>query len=187
MYADAFTVLAATFDVDGIKKSFGTPLTLQTYALGSGLDGDLMAAMLSPRRAITFKTSSAVGAYNVKDPIVVSGRRRDNTPIESLVKLTLINGNETVETPGAFNWVDKVVVPAQLLNSGAIEIGVGAVEFETPVLGIEAPSGAGIVKVVTSLGEERDLTLAANVVREIAIRRVRRDNATTVTVYMAAA
>lgn len=184
-YVDAFTVLATTFGLEDVKKGFAGPLSAQTYTVGAGLDGDKVLLDANPAQCVSINTSATASAWNVTDPIRVIGERLDGGTTEVTVKLTTTNGGETVETTAAFRRVTSVYVPAQLLGTGTMKIGLGTVEFDRDTAAVEV-GASGAIKVVTARGFSRDLTLPANTLRDVSIRRVRRDTATfPVTVYLA--
>lgn len=183
-YSDAYSVTAATFDTDAIKRSITPPLTVQTYS-GASLDGDIGIAGFYPEQRVSVTTTSSASTFNVNDPIQIRGSRKNGNRVQAFVRLTLIGGNETVETDQPFHLVDTIILPAQLLASGLIMFGVGSVIFEPASVAFEA-GAAGTVKVITSTRQNRDLVMPANVIRDVALRGVRRDNATfPVNVYLA--
>lgn len=164
----------ALFDDDAIKKLIVNPL-VDTLWTTTDLDGGYLTVPLE--RAVTITTSpAAVGAHTVDRYFEVSGLDAAGNHITASIKLTNVNGGETVETPIGFHTVTSIFVPAQVLNTGAIKVGIGSVILATPAQAIEVGT-AGVVKLGTVRGRS-DVTLPANAVREIAVTYIDRTNAT---------
>lgn len=122
----AFTT-AELNDVDGVKQSVGTETTPQSYS-GAQLDGAAVddGIFVKLARTVTVTSSVATGAYDTNDPIVVTGRRGGSVITEEL-QLTDADGGETIRGVLAFDRIDSIDVPAQTLDTGALEFGVGDV------------------------------------------------------------
>lgn len=86
-------------------------------------DGSLATFPLAPGRPLQFITSSAAGAYNTTDPIVVTGALDGGVTHTDKVYLTEADGGETVVGTWSFATPAQVVIPAQALTTGAITIG----------------------------------------------------------------
>lgn len=80
------------------------------------------ALTASPKRAFSITTTAAPGAYNIADPILVTGKDERGTFTVKLY-LTDTDGGETVATVLRFADITKVELPAQLLATGAYTLG----------------------------------------------------------------
>lgn len=167
------TAPSGLFDGDAIKRAFTPPLVATTYE-ASTLDGEDLVYRFE--RAVTVTTSASALTFNVNDPIVIHGFSVDNTPRSAFIKLSQTGGNETKESAIGFYRITRVVVPAQLLAAGTMSVGVGAVILTNPATAIES-GVAGVVKLGTKYGDH-DVSMPANLVRELTVYKIRRDNAT---------
>ncbi|NUP10880.1 MAG: hypothetical protein HOW73_32955 [Polyangiaceae bacterium] len=171
------------FAVDNdIKRAVATSTSAQVYS-GAALDGPaskvpfIQYGIKAPRRTLTVTTTAVVGAYNTTDPVIFRGML-DGAVAWASVKLISSGGGETVGTSAPLEIVESVEAPAMLLNTGNIRFGVGDAVFG-PELPVRIVAGAaGVFKVRTALGIDRDLSMTAGEIEDLQIQRVLRSNAT---------
>lgn len=105
--------------VTAAQATSAAPVTLS----GASLDGALAGSALTPGRPVQILTSAAAGAYNVTDPIVITGTLDNGVAHTDRLFLTDTNGGETVVGTWSFGRVTSVAIPAQLLTTGALMLG----------------------------------------------------------------
>lgn len=182
-YRDVCCV-TTNFAVDNdLKRSVATTLAAQSYS-GSALDGPgakvqfIRYGVKAPRRAVTVTTTVAGGsAYNTSDAIVFRGMVND-TQSELGVYLTLAVGGETISTPLGLDIVTSIDVPAMLRTDGTLAFGVGDAIFEPDMPTRIVAGAAGVFKIRTAAGIDRDLTLVSGEAVDLQVQRVLRANAT---------
>jgi len=119
---------------DGVMGSTDTEVTEQTYVL-TDFTGDLVGAAgelldvasgTNVPRSLSITTTAQSAAYNVTDPILVTGTWWwTGVAVTLSVYLTETNGNETVYSPDLLLDLTNIVVPAQLLDTGSFTVGCG--------------------------------------------------------------
>lgn len=179
-YSDVLCLTAASgtapnglSDTDAVKRAFTPPLVRTAYN-ATTLDGENLTYRFE--RLVTVTTSASALTFNVKDAIEVLGFDSDNNQISANIKLTATGGGQTVSTNRGFFKISQVIIPAQLLASGTMSVGVGDVVLKRPAAAIEVGT-AGVVKLATATGA-MDVTMPANLIREIAVTRIYSANAT---------
>lgn len=118
----AWTVGGDNADPDAIKTSIATSTSLQTYT-GAALNGAVGSGTVIAARLVSVTTAAAALAYNVTDPIVVTGTLDNGITFVDYITLTNTNGGETVTSSWNFATVTSIEVPAQLLTTGAFQFG----------------------------------------------------------------
>ncbi len=120
---DDFGVLSVA-DNDAIVTSFATSTSPVTKS-GAGLNGIIGAGVMDPPRNITITTTGFTGAYNITDPIVITGTdvngdvlTEERTPLDA-------NGNELLVCLKCFKTVTSIAFPAQGNTSGTFKVGFG--------------------------------------------------------------
>lgn len=78
---------------------------------------------IAPGRALQITTSPATGAYNTVDPILITGSLDGGGTHTDKVYLTDTDGGETVIGTWSFTEPTEIVIPAQLLTTGALTFG----------------------------------------------------------------
>lgn len=97
-----------------------SPITLS----GDDFDGSLAAtAPLKTGRPFQLKTSAAAGAYNITDPLEFTGKLDTGVTFTDRLYLTQVNGGETVIGLWSFRAPAEVLIPEQLLTTGAFTLG----------------------------------------------------------------
>lgn len=115
-------------DTRSIVLPFATS-TSPVVVSGAGLDGDIGADLMSPRREVTITTTSVGGSvYETGADVVVSAEDWYGQTVSFLVRLTLAGGGETVRIGEDVKRVISVSLPAMLTTGGTIEVGTSAVE-----------------------------------------------------------
>jgi len=107
----------------GVLTSVATLTTAQSLTDGD-LDGGsvLSGGILDLPRSLTVTLSNTTGAFTT-DPIVVTGRRggvvtsANFTPSDA-------DGNETLANAQAFDMISTVDIPAQVLTTATVQVGV---------------------------------------------------------------
>lgn len=184
-YSDV-VVLTASGDVNetaALKTSVATSLTPVTYTYAD-LNGRIGAlpAEQGVNRCISATTTGVANAYNILDPIRVTGLDTAGRVAYAEIKLTNTSGGETVQSAGWMARVTEIIVPAQLLNTGAFTFGFGDVVFSPVAAAIETSTAGSLL--ISTAGGDRSLPLPANSPREVAVTKVRRTNSVfTVLVY----
>jgi hypothetical protein len=121
-------------DTDGVKGSTAMLVTPQTLLLASltgalvGTDGVLKASASGANvpRDISLTTSGTTGAWNIEDPILVTGIWWWNGGSITLpIYLTEVNGGETLYTSDLFSQITQIYVPGQTLDTGTMTFGCG--------------------------------------------------------------
>lgn len=188
---------AALNVVAGIKASVLTATTPQSYT-GAALDGSLLTAAGAIKyasRTVTVTTSAQAGAYAIAAPIVVTGYRGAVLITENL-QLTATGGGETIRGTKAFDQIIEIDVPAQTLNTGHLQFGVGDLCGNVrngSVCTWFKPDADGFVRCRYDENGDRDdsLPVKAQVVEDVAPLRILTDqtlsNPTSVgvTIYLA--
>ncbi len=115
----------ALLDDDAIKTSIATSTSVATYT-GAALNGVMGALSKAPfGRNIIITTTTASNAYNIVDPIVITGKATDGvTVIAENFTLTTDDGNEIVAGTKAFSSITSIAVPAQAAGTGTFKFGV---------------------------------------------------------------
>lgn len=121
----AYVVAADLADTDAIKTSIATSTILATYS-GAALNGVVGAGVVHAPRPVSITSSAAAGAYNITDPIVVTGLLAGDVEHEESIYLTAANGAQTVTGIWNFKSVSSIAVPAQSLTTGAFLFGYAA-------------------------------------------------------------
>lgn len=112
-------------DPDAIKLSTATSTSVQSYT-GAALDGAVGAGAPATARNVTVTTTVAVGAYNVTDPIVLTGVDQFGDAWTEDLYLTDPDGGETIQGSWKFGGTTTADAPAQALATGAISFGYAA-------------------------------------------------------------
>ena len=115
-YASAITVAA------GIKTSFPTSASPQTFTTFNGSLSSSGAVSLPFGQRVTITSTSSSGSYTT-NAITVTGTYNSVAQTDTVTPLTA-NGNESLKTTKPFDTVTSVALPAQVNTSGAWTIGV---------------------------------------------------------------
>ncbi len=110
-------------DPDGLKTSFATSTSAVTI---SSFNGALAGSTMVGARPITITKSAAAGAYNVTDPVEVTGLLEDGASFTERVTFTDDSSEETVSTLFLFGSPTTVELPEQQTTGGTLTIGYGA-------------------------------------------------------------
>lgn len=113
----SWTVTADDAVPAGLKASTATSTSAVVL---TSFTGPLLAPV--PKRAFSITTTAAPGAYNIADPIIVTGTDERGSFSVKLY-LTSADGGETVATVLRFTAITKVELPAQLLTTGSYTLG----------------------------------------------------------------
>lgn len=107
----------------GVLTSVATLTTAQSLTDGD-FDGAsiLSGGVLDLPRSLTVTLSNTTGAFTT-DPIVVTGRR-GGTVTSANFTPSDADGNETLVNAQAFDVVSTVDIPAQVLTTATIQVGV---------------------------------------------------------------
>ncbi len=131
----AYVAAGDAADADAIKTSIATSTGSASYS-GAALNG-AKGGTPATARAVTVTTTAATAAYNITDPIVFTGTDLDGDAWTESLYLTATNGGETIEGVWSLGSVTSVVVPAQLLATGAFTFGYAAApasELGSPII-----------------------------------------------------
>lgn len=140
-------------DGDGLLVSpVASPLVETTI---TSFDGALAASTTKPGRPVQIITSAAVGAYNTTDPIEVTGILDSGVTFTDNVYLTNANGGETLVGLWSFRPITQIVIPAQLLSTGAFTFGF----YQSPdvKLGSLVQRATGFVEMRQREGAVKDI------------------------------
>jgi len=113
----AWTVTADDAIPAGLKASTATSTAAVVL---TSFTGPTLPA--TPKRSFSITTTAAAGAYNITDPILVTGTDERGTFTVKLY-LTDADGGETVATVLRFTAITRVELPAQLLTTGTYTLG----------------------------------------------------------------
>lgn len=102
-----------------IAAPFATSTSLVTL---TSFDG-AMAGGIGPGRPAQVITGAAAGAYNITDPIEVTGLLDSGLSFTDRIFLTDTDGSETVIGLWSFRRITRVVIPEQLLATGLFSLG----------------------------------------------------------------
>lgn len=105
-----------------IKLAVATSTSAQSYS-GAALNGAVGAGPIYAARSVSVTTAPAAGAYDVADPIVVTGVDGGGNALVDQIVLTKPNGGETVSTLFHFGAAASVAFHAQTLTTGSFTIG----------------------------------------------------------------
>jgi hypothetical protein len=169
---------AATItDADGVKTSFATTTAVQTFTAGSLNGAAITSGVLDLPRSLTVALSNTTGAFTT-DPIVITGKRGGATVTASFTPADA-NGNATLARPQAFDSISEVVVPAQVLTTATMLIGVQDIcaPAGTTFVGVElAAAGTLNVQYGEQTGSQTDAipvpAVAIGFVKPVAPTRV---------------
>lgn len=123
-------VLAAdsTADADAIRLATTNTTGAVTWS-GAGLNGVVGGDSVYAARAVTVTASTSAGAFNIVDPILVTGLLGvGNGGVEHTEELyfTSVNGGQTITGIWKFASVSSITRPAQTLAAGTISVGYAA-------------------------------------------------------------
>lgn len=110
-------------DEDALLTTTATstsPVTLTSF------NGAQAGVTMVAARPITITTAIASGAYNITDPIVVTGPLGNGETFAESIYLTNTNGGETIPTIFPFGSPTSIALPAMLLTTGSYTIGYDA-------------------------------------------------------------
>lgn len=113
---------SALNDTDGVKPAFATTTTVQTFTTGVMTGAAISSGVLDLPRSLTVTLSNTTGAFTT-DPIVVTGVR-GGTAVTASFTPADANGNATLANAQPFDRVSTITVPAQVLTTATIEVGV---------------------------------------------------------------
>lgn len=176
-----YTAASLAMDVDGLKTG-AAPLTSPVTYSGGDLDGAIDEGKVY-MRVPTVSTTGWTGAWNVDEFIVFNGFAASGQARTVKVKLTDIDGGETVTpTLGPDNpegiGIDKLVsidVPAMLIASGTLSFGVASgaeYDFADQAVSVAVGVVAGTVLLEEDGGDIVTITLPAHGFREQLIRKI---------------
>ena len=171
-----YQVSSAWEVTNAIKLAIATSTSAVSYT-GAQLDGAVGQGAISPSKLVEVTSSAVASVYNTTNPIVFTGLDYAGNVITDSVRLTAVGGGETVMGVKAFSSVTKIDVPAMLLGTGQLSFGVGDLCFEPPARNFEA-GAAGTFKLIAQSGLACNVTLLSGAVRNVAVKRVDKTNAT---------
>lgn len=132
-------------DADGLMLPVATSTSASTIS-GAGLTGTLATTTLDPARPVQITTSAAVGAYNITDPIEVTGTLDTGRTFTERVFLTDADGGEVVVLNFPLATVTSIAIPAQATTGGQFTFGF----YDSPVVRL-----GSLVQVAANLREMR--------------------------------
>lgn len=109
--------------LDGILRARATSTSDATV---TSFDGTAAGTALDVARPLVAITSAAPGAYNVDEPIVVTGLDGAGRTIQVDIPLTKVNGGERAQSVWRLVRPLSAFIPAQLTTTGTIRIGYAA-------------------------------------------------------------
>lgn len=117
-------VLAAdsTADPDAIRLATTNTTGAVTWS-GAGLNGAVGGGTVNASRCVTVTAAASTGAFNITDPIEVTGLLDGGIEHTEPLYLTNANGGQTITGIWRFASVTSIARPAQLLASGTISVG----------------------------------------------------------------
>ena len=123
-------VLAAdsTADADAVRLATTNTTSSVTWS-GASLNGVVGVATVNAARAVTVTTSASAGAFNIVNPILVTGLLGPGNGGVSHTEefyLTAVNGAQTITGIWKFASVSSITRPGQTLAAGTISVGYAA-------------------------------------------------------------
>jgi hypothetical protein len=119
------TAADATADADAVRLASTNTQASVTWS-GAGLNGATGGGTVNASRHVTVTTTASAGAFNIADPILVTGLLDSGASFTESIYLTAVNGGQTIEGIWRFTAITSVTRPGQTLAAGSVSVGFAA-------------------------------------------------------------